>query len=181
MYKIIFKGRDIEPIFLEDDKGKIVWDTWTSDINTRIVSGNHAFYTGDIKFINKVAKSESESAKDPVKQSQEYSEFRRKMLSLTIKQRAEILRIPKMVWASHTLEPMPEEIKEQIKSIQLEYLTENPNCIYCNPIKYQHLIPKPIPSIVSKDKMKCIKDVTPVSMMGFISNIIQADLIDSKK
>jgi len=182
MYKLVLKGKEMEPIFLEDEKGKVVLEAYLQNKSVRLVANNQAFNTGDIKTIFLVEKSRAEKySRNTTKQENEYSDFRKKMLALTLEQRSQIMRIPKMVWSSHTTESMPEDIKEKIKSIQLQYFTENPNCMYCNPIKYEHLIPKPRPSILSKDKMKSVGDLTPVSMLGFISNIIQRDLLDSKE
>ena len=176
MYKITFKGKDIEPVFVEDEKGKQVWDIWLQNKTARIVVNNSAFSTSDIKNISLMEKTRAEIYKpETTQQNADYDSFRKKMLSLSIEQRAQILRIPKLVWESSTNEIMTDEVKEKIKARQLAYFKENPNCIYTNPHAYQDLIPRNnfAPSF---DGVKKISNLVGASMLGLISNAIATDL-----
>jgi len=181
MYKIIFKGMGNEPLFIDDTKGKVVMETWVADKKAKMVIGNTAFYTGDIKQITKVEKSEAEAAPQINTQvEKEYTEFRKKMLALPIEQRAGIIRIPKMIWASHTKLEMPEEVKQKIKERQLAYFTENPNCIYANPKVYRDLIAKHLPQ-ASVENMSPIQNVIPKAMLRLAEEMIRTDLMYSVK
>lgn len=182
MYKIIFKGVGIDPIFVEDDsKGKIIMDSWVEDKKTRMVFKNTAFFTGDIKQIIKLEKSAAEMSKGmPDNVENEYLDFRKKMLSLSLESRASIMRIPKLVWSAHSESVMPDEVKEQIKERQLAYFTENPNCIYANPKIYRDLIP-PRAMRSQVEDMKPIQNVFGASALRFIENMIQTDLVYSAK
>lgn len=182
MYKIIFKGVGIEPIFVEDDnKGKIIMDSWVEDKKARMVFKNTAFFTGDIKQIIKIEKSEAEVASSlPNAVETEYLDFRKKMLGLSIDARASIMRIPKIIWKAHTDSEMPDEVKQKIKERQLAYFTENPKCIYANPKVYRDLIPNRAMRSQIED-MKPIQNVFGASALRFIENMIQTDLIYSAR
>lgn len=175
MYKITFKGMSSEPLFVEDAKGKVVMDTWIADKKARMVLGNTAFFTGDIKQITKIEKTEAELAPSVTSQETEYLEFRKKMLSLPIEKRAGILRIPKMIWASHTKQEMADDVKEQIKARQLTYFTENPKCIYANPKVYKDLITKYQP-IAQLEDYKPIQNIVPKAMLRIIEELVRTDL-----
>lgn len=176
MYKIIFKGVGIEPMFVDDNKGKIVMESWVGDKKARMVLGNTAFFTGDIKQITKLEKSEAEvAAQTPNLVEQQYLEFRQKMLGLSIEKRATIMRIAKMIWNSHTKAEMPDDLKEQIKARQLTYFTENPNCIYANPKVYKDLIPKFLP-LAHLDDFKPIQNVVPKLTLKMVEQLVQTDL-----
>jgi len=176
MYKIIFKGMISEPLFIDDVKGKVVMETWVADKKAKMVIGNTAFFTGDIKQVTKLEKSEAETAPQVASHvEKEYTEFRKKMLALPIEQRAGIIRIPKMIWASHTKQEMPEEVKKKIKEQQLVYFTENPKCIYANPKVYRDLIAKHLPLAVTEN-MSPIQNVLPKAMLRIAEELIRTDL-----
>lgn len=175
MYKLIFKGRDIDPIFIDDEKGKQVWQAWVDNKQARMVLGNTAFYSGDIKQITKVVKTEAETARVVDKEEKQYLDFREKMLSLSLEKRANIMRIANMVWKSHTKDEMPENIKAEIKARQLAYFKENPKCIYANPKIYKDLIPK-LKMQREIDNTKPIGNLVATSMMRLLENIVQTDL-----
>ena len=177
MYKIIFKGMGTEPFFVEDDaKGKIIMDSWVEDKKARMVFKNTAFFTGDIKQIIKIEKSEAEiAATKPNVIENDYLDFRSKMLSLPIEKRAGILRLAKMIWNSHTKSEMPDDLKEQIRSRQLAYFTENPNCIYANPKVYKSLIPKYLP-IKQIDVFKPVQNILPTLTLKMVESLVQTDL-----
>jgi hypothetical protein len=175
MYKITFKGRDIEPIFLEDEKGKVVLNAYLENKTLRLVADNQVFNTGDIKFIRLVDKGRSETnCRDTTKQSTDYDCFRSKMLSLSPEQRANILRFPKLVWKSCCGEEMPEQVKDEIRDRQLKYFIQNPNCIYANPAIYRDLIPKRLPR-ADKKGIQSVGEMVGLSMMRVIENAIITD------
>ena len=176
MYKILFKGKDMEPLLVDDTKGQIVWDSWIANDKARMVLGKIAFFTGDIKQIVKIEKSEAEVASTlPNTVELEYLEFRKKMLGLSIEKRSGILRIAKMIWNSHTKAEMPEELKQQIKEKQLAYFTENPTCIYANPKVYKPLIPKYL-HLAKLDDFNPIQNVIPAMTLKMVEQLIQTDL-----
>lgn len=176
MYKIIFKTRDTEPLTVSDEKGKRVWELWLDDKRTRIVINDFAFNTVDIKSIRKGEETKAKENHVPKKVMDDYDDFRKKMLSLSLEARSAIMRIPNMVWGSHTQKVMPDEVKVKIQEIQLNYFKENPNCIFTNPSQYQDLIEKKVLSFTQKDSFDSISDVIPVSMLNFVGNIIATDL-----
>jgi hypothetical protein len=180
MYKLIFKGTGIDPMFLDDEKGKVILESYLSNKSIRIMAAGQAFSTSDVKAIFKVERSNSEMAKPATSQENEYLEFRKKMLNLTIEKRAEILRIPKMIWQSISGEDMTEEVKQEIKKRQLAYFKENPNCIYANPKIYRDIMPLAREDNFKRDQMKKIKGLIAPSLMRFIENAIQTDLQYSK-
>jgi len=174
MYKIVFKGRDVEPLLVEDTNGQKIWDIWLTTKNPqKIVVQNQAFVTSDIKSINKIEKTAAELA--PVRGDTEYIDFRKKMLALPLEKRASILRFAKMIWTSHKPSEMPELVKEQIKAAQLEYFKENPNCIYANPKVYRHLI-APHVARRSKNSMQHISNSIPETCLKIIEAAISTDL-----
>lgn len=177
MYKIIFKGVGIEPIFVEDDvKGQIIMDSWVNDKKARMVFKNTAFFTGDIKQIVKLEKSEAELSKGmPDSIEKEYLEFRSKMLSLPIEKRANILRLVKMIWAAHTELPLTDEIKEKIIERQLAYFKENPKCIYANPKVYRDLIPRFIDK-KQIESLNPIQNTIPALTLRLVETLVQTDL-----
>lgn len=177
MYKLTFKGRDAEPIFLEDEKGKVILDLYLNNKSSRLIANNQAFNTGDIKSIFLVEKSRSETfSQNTINQELEYDVFRKKMLSLSLESRSKILRIPKIVWQANTQDEMTNDIKEEIIKRQFKYFTEHPNCIYSNPACYRDLIPKPISVFLGKDKAKHINQIVGGSMMRFIEDAVRTDL-----
>lgn len=181
MYKIIFKGMGIEPIFTDDIKGKIVMDSWIEDKKARMVMGSVAFFTGDIKQIIKIEKTEAEAASEkPNLLEKDYQDFRDKMLTLSIEKRANILRLAKMVWKSHTTAEMTDEIKEKIIARQREYFVENPKCIYANPKVYRDLIPK-YAHLRELDSFKPIQNIIPVMTLRMVENLVQTDLLYSTR
>lgn len=176
MYKITFKGMAGEPMFVDDVKGGIIMDSWVNDKKARMVVGKTAFYTGDIKQIVKIEKSEAEVAKTlPNTIDRDYQNFRNKMLALSVEKRAGILRIAKMIWNAHTKAPLTDEIKAQIVERQLTYLTENPKCIYANPKVYRDLIPK-YGNLAQIDSFNPIQNILPKMTLRMVENLIQTDL-----
>jgi len=176
MYKLVFKGSGIDPIFLEDEKGKVIMDAYLNNKSMRLIANNQAFNTSDIKTIHLVEKSRSEKyARNTSSEEQEYAEFRKKMLSLPIEKRANILRIPKLVWSSNTDTEMTDEVKKKIIERQLAYFKENPNCIYTNPTVYKDLIPQKR-EVPVRDGVKSINSIIGASMLRFIGNAIATDL-----
>lgn len=143
MYKIIFKGKDLEPLTVDDQNGKRVWDIWLTNKATKLVLQNTAFNTTDIKTISKMAKTKAEKSSFDAHQAKvnaEYHNFRTKMLSLPIEQRAKMLRIAKMVHQALTGTELPDDIKPQVEERQLAYFREHPKCVYANPSCYRDLI-----------------------------------------
>ncbi len=176
MYKLTFKGKDIEPIFLDDEKGKAVMDAYLGNKSVRLVANNQAFNTSDIKTIHLVEKTRSEMyARDTSNPNREYDEFRKKMLSLSFEQRANILRLPKIVWQASTDQEMTDDVKEKIKARQLTYFQEHPKCIYANPHCYQDLVPKRNGEVI-RDGVKNINQIVGASMLRFVENAIATDL-----
>lgn len=179
MYKITIRGQ--EPVFVEDKQGKLLWECWTEvdgapKLSTKVVVGNVAFYASDIRSINKVVKSEAELAPNRNNVADaEYLEFRQKMLALTVEQRANIMRIPNMIWKSCTKAEMPEHVKTEIKARQLAYLKENPKCMYANPKVYRELIENPH-FRRNIENMSPIQNIIPSAFMRLIENLIQTDL-----
>ena len=177
MYKVIFKGRDIEPLFLNEDKGKIVLEAYLANKPIRMVANNQAFSVSDIKNVALVEKSQSEQfAQKSTQQDADYDKFRRNMLSLPIEKRAAILRFPKIVWSANTQDEMPADVKEKIKERQLAYFTEHPKCIYANPACYRDLIPKSVEKGSKEGEFVKMSSVVGAGMMRFIENAISTDL-----
>jgi hypothetical protein len=180
MYKLIFRGKDIDPLYLEDEKGKVLLDAYLQNKSVRLMAGGQAFSTSDIKSIFQIQKSKAETYQKPVEQENQYLEFRKKMLSLTLEQRSGILRFPKMIWKSITTDEMPQSIKDEIKKRQKSYFEENQNCIYANPKVYRDLMP--LPHMVKKpDGMKSVQELLPLSMLRFIENAVHTDIIYATK
>lgn len=179
MIKITFRGKE-EPIFVDDVKGQRVWDEWLAGNKARIVVDNMAFIVSDIKNIVKVEKTQAELAQKPTRQEDEYMAFRRKMLALSLESRAEIIRIAKLIWSSHTKKEMPDDIKNEIKKRQLAYFKQHPNCIYANPTIYRDLIPeKGFDRGI--DELEPIQNIVTTSLLRMIQNNIQTDLIYAGK
>lgn len=180
MYKIKLKGRD-EPIIIKDDTGKMLRERWIENkLPARLVTENMAFLSTDIKSIEKIQRTEAEAPRDNSQNDAEYLAFRKKMLDLPIEARANIMRIPNLIWAAHTRKVMPEDVKEEIKARQLKYLAENPNCMYANPKVYRDLIPKAVTHLTI-DEMNPIQNVVAAATLRLVQNIIQNDLLDSSR
>lgn len=176
MYKLTFKGKDSEPLFLDDEKGKAVLDAYLQNKSVRLVANNQAFNTGDIKSIFLVEKNRSEIyAPSTQNKELEYNTFRKKMLTLSLEERSKILRFAKIVWEATTDEPITETAKEKIRARQLEYFEKHPNCIYANPACYRDLIPVRRETLV-RDGVKHINQIVGASMLRFIENAISTDL-----
>lgn len=175
MFRITIRGQD--PIFLEDGPGSDLFKKWSNDekLPMKITAGNIAFFTADIRNIARIQKGAAELAPKTDTQEAEYQAFRRKMLDLTIEQRANIMRIANMVWASHTKDEMGEDTKKEIKARQLAYFKENPNCMYANPKIYRDLMPKPRYT-QNIESLTPLSNILPTSMMRMIENVIQTDL-----
>lgn len=184
MYKLIVRNQ--EPIFIQDESGERLLKMWLNQgqegvemLPARISFKGIGFYSADIRAINKVAPSEAEVGKTQnVQDDREYQEYRRKILSLSLEERAEIMRVPNLVWSSQTKQEMPEDIIAEIKKRQLAYFQENPNCMYCNPKVYKNLIPKPYLELPIEN-MQRLSNVLYASTLRLIQNMIEADLKDS--
>lgn len=176
MYQIKFKGRDTEPLYVDDKMGASLLEKWQADkLPQRMVHQGTAFLGGDIKSITKVIRTEAEKAPTHKSADQEYLAFRRNMLSLSVEKRAEILRIPKLIYQAHTGREMPEETKQLVKARQLTYFQEHPGCIYANPATYRDLIPQR-QTPPKKDKMTPAHELVPGSILHFIEEAIRTDL-----
>lgn len=176
MYKITRKGKG-EPLFVNDVEGRSLFEAWSQEktIPARLVIDGLAFMSSDIKAIEYVP-LRVETKQEEIDHDKEYQSFRTKMLSLSIEQRAEIMRIPDLIWMACTDEPMPPKVRAEIKAAQLAYLTENPNCLYANPKVYRHLIPAPKTYRVTEN-MTSIKNVLPAATLRLVENIIHTDLV----
>jgi len=181
MYKILFKGTGTEPLFVDDEKGEKIWTAWLDNKTARIVAKNFAFNSADIKNISKVEKTEAEMAPHVASGiEQDYLEFRKKMLSLSIEKRANILRIPKMIWGAVSKDVMPESLKATIIERQTAYFTANPKCIYTNPKVYRDLMPKYLPQ-KNIDAFKPFQNVLAANTLRLIECLVQTDLTYSAR
>lgn len=174
-YKITFKGRDIEPVFTEQDETFI--DQWIDgQLPVRMEINNLAFYSADIKAITSVNDAPSETQEEShLNEEREYRDFRMKMLTLSLDGRANIMRIPNMVWQAHGNRNMPDDVKEKIKERQRAYFEEHPKCIFANPKVYRDLVPQNLDN-PRKDELRLMKPYLSVGVMKLVENIIQTDL-----
>ena len=180
MYKITIKGKDAEPIFLED--GEDILKRWTENkLPARLLIKDMAINSSDIRTIQKIQKTEAENANNFDRNGEiEYVNFRRKMLSLSVDERGNIMRIPNMIWKAHGNGEMPQNVKDEIKLRQITYFTENPNCIFANPKIYRDLIPARRVE-KQKDQLNTVTTYIHISMLHLIENIIKTDLVYSAK
>lgn len=183
MYKIVFKGRDIEPILLSPEKGKSIFDQWVAGkLPARLVLKGSAVMSSDIKIIQNMDEwdTKKKPTQDHSADEREYLEFRRDMLNLPIEKRAQILRIPKLVWKAQHKTELPQDVAEKIKERQLEYFKENPNCIFANPSAYRDLVGER--QIPKKDsQLNPLGNFMNVSVLKLVENVIRTDRIYSKR
>jgi hypothetical protein len=182
MYKIIRKGKE-EVLFIDDVNGANLLKKWSNDehLPARLVIGKTAFLTSDIKAIEQVELTPAEKAPQHKKEDKAYTSFREKMLSLSLEERANIMRIPNMIWQSHWgNKKMTDEVKSEIKKRQLEYFKQNPKCVFANPKIYQDLIGQPRIEYGTGD-FTPLNSQLPTAVLNIVQNIIQTDLTLSKK
>lgn len=177
MYKISIRGQ--EPIFVEDEMGVRLWNMWMEQgdekMPTKVAVKGVAFYSSDIRGITKIQKTEAELSTYTQVDDGEYDTYRNNMLSLPIERRAQIMRIPNLIWKSHTKQEMPDETKQLIKERQLAYFKENPKCIYANPKCYRDLMPRPI-ELHKLENLNPVQNMLPTSTLRLVERMIQTDL-----
>lgn len=89
---------------------------------------------------------ETETVVDSFKQNaqqvdKEYTEYRKGLLALSIKERAQRLIIPELVWQAHTgNKVIPKDIADKIIERQEQYFTENPRHSIASPTCYRDIV-----------------------------------------
>ena len=184
MFKVLIRNR--EPLLIPENAGETLKQCWLGTpgfppLQTRVEIAGVAIYSRDIVSIEKVDHEPAKGSENHNQQSErEYLEYRRKRLQLTLEERAEIMSIPNLVWSAHTQEVMSEEVVAEIKTRQLAYFKDNPNCMYANPKIYRDLIP-PFRAEYANGDMQPQSNVLPTALLRLIENIIGNDLRDSLK
>lgn len=179
MYKITVRNQ--EPFFVENESGQRLMKMWLGEegyppMPARVVVRGVAFHSSDIRSIAEVEERATAAAPAP-RDDRDFYDERRRILSLSLEDRAQMMRIPNLVWVSQTGLPVPPELVERVADRQLAYFRyENEHCAYANPSVYKDLVPKARANPLSGD-MQPISNVLPAAGLRLIQNIIQADLI----
>lgn len=143
MYKITFKGRDMEPIFVDDFKGKLLADDFfEGTMPEKVRVKNIIFLRSNIKSIEKFDEtSKLEDSEKSLKETHNvYVSDLHAFRKLTVEQKAKNLAFFRLLyWGFTQKDSEGLGLEEKAIEIQKNFFEQNPLRMYCDPILFKSL------------------------------------------